>query len=50
VKQTGGGDGADLCKADRRTRALEALALCGISDLADRKPGTLSGGQQQRIA
>jgi iron(III) transport system ATP-binding protein len=42
--------GADLSKPDRRARALDALALCGITDLADRRPATLSGGQQQRIA
>ena len=26
------------------------MSLCGIEDLAGRKPGTLSGGQQQRVA
>ena len=35
---------------EKRTRAVEALALCGIEQFADRKPGTLSGGQQQRAA
>lgn len=33
-----------------RTRIDQALALCGISELANRRPGTLSGGQQQRAA
>jgi iron(III) transport system ATP-binding protein len=33
-----------------RARALEALALCHIETLADRKPGQISGGQQQRVA
>jgi len=33
-----------------RERIDQALALCGISDLAHRRPGTLSGGQQQRVA
>jgi energy-coupling factor transporter ATP-binding protein EcfA2 len=28
----------------------EALALTGITDLADRSPYSLSGGQQQRVA
>jgi len=42
--------GTECPKAERAVRAADALALCGIPDLADRKPGTLSGGQQQRIA
>jgi len=42
--------GTECSKAERAARATDALALCGIPDLADRKPGTLSGGQQQRIA
>ncbi len=33
-----------------RERIDQALALCRISDLANRRPGTLSGGQQQRAA
>lgn len=42
--------GTECSKAERAGRAADALALCGIPDLAGRKPGTLSGGQQQRIA
>lgn len=37
-------------KNGARKTAEEALTLCGIGNLADRKPGTLSGGQQQRVA
>ena len=33
-----------------RKRAIEALQMCGVEDLAGRLPGTLSGGQQQRVA
>ncbi len=33
-----------------RERIDQALTLCGISELANRRPGTLSGGQQQRVA
>jgi ABC-type Fe3+/spermidine/putrescine transport system ATPase subunit len=42
--------GRRLSKREKRARAYEALALCAIESLADRKPGTLSGGQQQRVA
>ncbi len=37
-------------KDERRKRAMEALEMVGLSDLANRKPGALSGGQQQRVA
>ena len=37
-------------KKERYKRALEAIELMGLSDLAERKPGQLSGGQQQRVA
>ncbi len=33
-----------------RERIEQTLELCGILDLANRRPGTLSGGQQQRVA
>jgi len=36
--------------AEARSRAMEALELVGLSDLADRYPHALSGGQQQRVA
>ena len=35
---------------EMKTRVDEALAMTGISDLADRSPYSLSGGQQQRVA
>jgi ABC-type Fe3+/spermidine/putrescine transport system ATPase subunit len=42
--------GRALSKADIRKIGLDSLALCGIRDLIDRKPGQLSGGEQQRVA
>ncbi len=33
-----------------RDRVSDALALVGLTGLADRKPGSLSGGQQSRVA
>jgi putative ABC transport system ATP-binding protein len=36
--------------ADRRGRALKALAAIGLADRADHYPGQLSGGEEQRVA
>ena len=37
-------------REEMKARVDEAMALTGISDLADRSPYSLSGGQQQRVA
>ena len=37
-------------KAERERRVKDALALVGLSALADRYPRRMSGGQQQRVA
>src|SRR5438132_3707461 len=37
-------------KEERRKRAIEALDMVGLTELAQRKPRALSGGQQQRVA
>lgn len=37
-------------RGEMRARVENALALTGITDLADRSPYSLSGGQQQRVA
>ena len=37
-------------REEMKIRAIEAMKLTGISDLADRSPYSLSGGQQQRVA
>lgn len=37
-------------KAERHTKAREALGTVRLENLADRKPGQLSGGQRQRVA
>jgi NitT/TauT family transport system ATP-binding protein len=39
-----------LGKAERRERAMKALALVGLRDFADRWPYQLSGGQRQRVS
>jgi ABC-type Fe3+/spermidine/putrescine transport system ATPase subunit len=42
--------GLGLRWREGRERAEEALRICGIAELAKRKPAALSGGQQQRVA
>ncbi|MGE0726011.1 MAG: ABC transporter ATP-binding protein, partial [Alphaproteobacteria bacterium] len=39
-----------IARDARRRRAMETLALVGLTDFAERRPPILSGGQQQRVA
>lgn len=41
---------ADVSRIEREQKALEALALVGLADAAQRLPHQLSGGMQQRIS
>jgi len=43
-------EASGLPRQERRRRAMAALDLCGVGELAQRLPGTLSGGEQQRVA
>jgi iron(III) transport system ATP-binding protein len=43
-------EGRGVPKVERRKRAMEALAVVRLADLADRPAPRLSGGQQQRVA
>ena len=42
--------GMRYCGGSDRNRAMEALAMVGLSDRASHRPTELSGGEQQRVA
>jgi len=43
-------EGSGLSKAERRAKAVEALRIVGLAELANRWPYQLSGGQRQRVS
>ncbi len=43
-------EGSGLSKAARRGKAVEALRIVGLAELANRWPYQLSGGQRQRVS
>lgn len=42
--------GSRLSRRESKFEARAALELCGVADVAERRPSALSGGQQQRVA